>query len=122
MAESRVGDRLGHILDAIEAIEGYCTDKTEAQYRADRMLRDAVERNLERISEASRHVPDVLKASHPEIQWRGIADIGNILRHGYDHVLDGRIWQVVVIDMPAFKIVVQTLLRDIDRDPPEGSR
>jgi uncharacterized protein with HEPN domain len=96
MEKSRVGDRLLHILDAIETIEGFCIGKTEAQYRSDRMLRDAVERNLERISEASRHVPDAFKASYPQIQWRGIADIGNILRHGYDHVLDARIWQVIV--------------------------
>lgn len=50
------------------------------------MLRDAIERNIERISEASRRLPDDLKAGYPSIPWRDIAGIGNVLRHGYDAV------------------------------------
>jgi uncharacterized protein with HEPN domain len=44
----------------------------------------AMERYLERLSEASRHVPQELKEKHPEVDWRGVADIGNVLRHAYD--------------------------------------
>ncbi len=53
-------------------------------YAAEPDLAAAVERYLERLSEASRHVPDALKEKHPNIDWRGVADLGNVLRHAYD--------------------------------------
>jgi uncharacterized protein with HEPN domain len=46
----------------------------------------AVTRCLEIISEASRRLPDELKARHSSIQWRGMAAAGNIYRHEYEDV------------------------------------
>ncbi len=63
----------------------------------------AVERYLERLSEASRHVPDELKDKYPNIDWRGVADVGNVLRHAYDQVMDHRIWQIVTADLNALE-------------------
>jgi uncharacterized protein with HEPN domain len=76
--------RLRHILDTIARIRGYQAGRLPALYRRDDQFRDALERNLERISEASRHLPSALKAGHPEIPWQHIASIGNVLRHAYD--------------------------------------
>jgi uncharacterized protein with HEPN domain len=45
-----------------------------------------VERGVEIISEASRHLTPELKARHPEIPWLKIAGIGNVLRHGYENI------------------------------------
>lgn len=70
MAEERSPrDRLLHILDAISAIETFVRDKSIADFQRDRMLRDAVERNIERLSEASRHLPPDLTAGQPGIPW-----------------------------------------------------
>ena len=44
-----------------------------------------VERGLEIISEASRRLPDEIKAKHPEIPWPKVAGIGNVLRHNYEN-------------------------------------
>jgi uncharacterized protein with HEPN domain len=112
MPSSEVATRLEDILDAIAAIELYTSGKTLDEYRAVRMLRDAVERNIERISEASRHIPRSLKAKHPEIPWRNTAGIGNILRHAYPIADDGLIWEVVVRDLPPLKAAVEQMLRE----------
>jgi uncharacterized protein with HEPN domain len=77
------------------------------------MLRDAVERNLERISEASRHIPKDLKAGHPEIPWQKVAGIGNILRHAYPIVDDSVIWEVVVRELPPLKAAAEQMLNDV---------
>lgn len=45
------------------------------------MTRSAVERGIEIISEASRHLPKKMKARHPRVRWANIAGIGNVLRH-----------------------------------------
>jgi uncharacterized protein with HEPN domain len=49
-------------------------------FEPDRRKRWLVERGIEIISEASRHLPDELKARHPEIPWPKVAGIGNVLR------------------------------------------
>jgi len=54
------------------------------------MLRLAVERLLETISEALRHIPVDMKAKEPKINWRRLADLGNWLRHAYHRTDPGR--------------------------------
>ncbi len=84
MAAASVRDRLLHIARSIAAIEGYWGGKTFQDFGASEPLRAATERHLLIISEAIRHVPKCDKDNHPQIPWRDIAGIGNILRHGYD--------------------------------------
>jgi uncharacterized protein with HEPN domain len=113
MAAAEWASRLEDILEAIAVIAGYTAGKTLDDYAAERMLRDAVERNVERISEASRHIPENLKARHPEIPWRKVADIGNVLRHAYPIVDDSVVWEVVVRDLPPLEAAAEKLLQDV---------
>lgn len=109
----RIADRLRHMLDATLAAERLAAGKSLEDYRADPDLSAAVERYLERLSEASRHVPQALKEKHPAIDWRGVADIGNVLRHAYDQISDGRVWQAVTDDLPALKAAIEVMLANI---------
>jgi uncharacterized protein with HEPN domain len=118
MTGSELISRLQDILEAIAAIAEYTAGKTFEDYAAARMLRDAVERNLERISEASRHIPMNLKARHPEIPWQKVAGIGNILRHAYPIVDDNLVWEVVVRDLPPLRAAAEQLLRNAE---PKGT-
>ena len=61
----------------------------------DDKTRDAVERCLERISEAARKLGSVMEERRPNISWRGIRGLGNVLRHEYDVVDDSAILQIV---------------------------
>ncbi len=74
---------LDDILRSIAWIEQDIEGKTFAAFERDRRLRQLIERNLEIVSEASRHIPSELKARAPKIPWREIAGIGNVLRHDY---------------------------------------
>lgn len=96
----RLRHRLQHILDAIEAIEHDTTGKTLDDCLADRMLRDAVERSFERVSEASRHIPSSFEALHPDVPWRQIAALGNVLRHEYDAIEDQVILRAIEAALP----------------------
>jgi uncharacterized protein with HEPN domain len=44
------------------------------------------------ISEASRRLPDQLKDRYPEIPWKKVAGIGNVLRHDYENVVPDALW------------------------------
>lgn len=91
--------RLDDIADAIEQIRQLLSGKSLAQLQADRAASAAFERFLEIISEASRHIPEELKSSHPEIPWRQIADIGNWLRHVYDRIDPALLWNIYTDDL-----------------------
>ena len=67
------------MLQAAMAAQRLAAGKSIEDYQTDPDLAAAVERYLERLSEASRHVPQNLKDKHPKIDWRGVADIGNVL-------------------------------------------
>jgi uncharacterized protein with HEPN domain len=93
-------------------IETLTVGKLFDDYTADWVMR--VERNLERLCEASRHIPDDLRTRHAGIRWRLVADPGNMLRHAYDPVLDERIWDIATNDLPPLKAAVEAMLREAE--------
>jgi uncharacterized protein with HEPN domain len=109
--------RLAHILDAVKWIERMTAGRSREDYRRDRVLRDFVERNPERISEASRHLPEQLKAEHPRLLWHDIAAIGNRPRHGYDSIDDDTLWSVVTLELPTLRAATEQMLRRYGNDP-----
>ncbi len=108
---------LDDILDCIGWIEHLTAGKSITDYQRDRTMRDAVERNVERISEASRRLPDDLKAMQPEMNWRQIARVGNILRHAYRQVDHALMWEIVELDPPALRTVIERMRREHGADP-----
>ena len=90
----RTNFRLNDIIDAIDQIHSLLKNKTYQDLTTDKVAKAAFERFLEILSEASRHIPESLKATRPDIQWRRVADIGNHLRHAYDRVDSEILWAV----------------------------
>lgn len=93
--ERLVRPALRAILDAINGIETSTRDKGLDDYRQDWLLRHAVERAIEIISEAARRIPAETLALEPQIPWAQIMGIGNVLRHEYNRISDSVIWNVV---------------------------
>lgn len=94
LAAQRIVSRLGDIRDSIEQIRLLLKRRVFSDLESDRAARAAFERFLEIISEASRHIPENVKAIEPEIEWRSIAAIGNQLRHGYRQLDLGILWDI----------------------------
>ena len=94
---------LARLTDIVDAIELICSEMAGLSLQAfepDKRRRWLVERGIEIISEASRHLPDELKARHSEIPWPKVAGIGNIIRHDYERVAHDVLWNVVNNDLP----------------------
>lgn len=105
-------DRVRHILGAIADIEMLLVGKTRADYAAERYLQFATERALEIVCEATRHLPETVKARAPDIPWARIVDFGNRLRHAYHRVDTAIVWAVVENDLPPLKVFVEQVIRD----------
>lgn len=86
---------------------------TRAAFGRDELTQDAVTRCLEIVSEASRRVPDSMKAKHPDIPWPKIAGIGNILRHEYRSVSIDAIWEVTGLPLAELKAAAKTIRKDL---------
>lgn len=109
-------DRLDHILDAMAQLKCAMVGVTFEHFEQNRTLRWAVERGLEIISEASRSIPEDLKARYSDLPWRRIADLGNRLRHAY-HQVDGLIvWKILTEDLDELQGVM-TLMKAGLRPP-----
>jgi uncharacterized protein with HEPN domain len=106
-----LADRLVHILTAIDTIQKALADKQLADITADLTLRLAVERAFEIICEASRRIPDDVKAQQPDIDWRGMLDFGNRLRHAYHRIEPSILWQIAKHDLPPLKAFVERVVR-----------
>ena len=79
-------------------------------YRRDFMLRRAIERCVEIISEASRHIPTPLKMKYPDHPWDEIASIGNLLRHHYERVDDLIMWKIATQSLPELRPIITALI------------
>jgi uncharacterized protein with HEPN domain len=110
----KVGPILAEILEAIDGIETHTAGKSLADFQRDWLLRLAVQRALEIISEASRHLPDELLNHAPDIPWKKIRGIGNILRHEYHKIADDVIWVVVVENIGPLRSAINVISQHVD--------
>ncbi len=106
--------RLEHILKGIARIEQLTAGKTVEDYLADEGLREMIERNIARISEAARHIPAAVKAKHSVIPWRQIVGIGNVIRHDYDEIDDLVMWMTATERLLPLKDAVEAMRRELD--------
>ncbi len=97
----RRGDIHHHIVLAQKFAEGMSYDAL----RDDLCVTYAATCCLEIISEASRRLPDALKARHPPIPWRDIAAAGNIYHH--DDVAVRGAWDTLSQHLPPLRIVIE---------------
>jgi uncharacterized protein with HEPN domain len=95
--------RIHDMFEAVGGIEEAIKGKSYRDYQRSWVLRSAVERGIEIVSEASRHLASELKSQHKDVRWQDIAGIGNILRHEYQRVDSQIIWKVVKDDLPPLK-------------------
>jgi len=103
---------LWDMFDAATAIVDFVSGKSFEDYVGDRMLRGAVERHIEIIGEAARHVSHELQIAHPEIPWRGIMAQRHVLAHDYGEIQHDLIWRVVTVHIPNLIEAVKPLLPD----------
>ena len=112
MPSSKRLDRLGDIVENCDRIARHVSGMSLDAYFADEKTIDAVERCLQRISEAAYKVGSYLDDIYPDTPWKNARGIGNILRRKYDQVTEDLIWASIEGDIPRLR---KSALREIAR-------
>ncbi len=102
---------LKHILDAIDLIDDYLKDKSYEEFEENRMLQDAVIREIEIIGEATKNLSVEFRNKYSEIPWRQIAGMRDKLIHGYFGVDLGAVWDTATKDIPSLRKKLREILK-----------
>jgi uncharacterized protein with HEPN domain len=105
---------LAHILECVEKVERFTAGGEEA-FLQEPLVQDAVLRNLEVIGEAAKRVDDAFRAAHPEVPWRSLAGLRDVLIHQYEGVDVQRVWRIVEGDLPALRSAIDALLPPLEQ-------
>jgi uncharacterized protein with HEPN domain len=97
------------VLDAIEKIECYAVVGYD-EFMAASHWQDAVIRQLEIIGEAVKRISPEILGCRPDIQWRRIAGMRDVLIHDYMGVDLEAVWQVTQHDLPNLRQAIEELL------------
>ncbi len=110
-----VEDRLMDILEAIAQIDAILGGFSLEQFRTDNIRRMATERYLEIACEAARKLPDAVKQSATNIDWRKMNDFANLSRDAYHATNAEIVWDIARSNLPALKAFVELQMRSRDK-------
>lgn len=100
---------LRHILDAIEKVESYVSVGRD-EFMAKSHWQDAVIRQLEIIGEATKRLSQELRSLHPDVPWRRVAGLRDVLIHDYMGVRLAAVWTMTQADLPTLKRQIEQIL------------
>ena len=114
--ESRDPAYLWDMIDAARSIQRITAGVSFEQYMKNEVLQLAIQRQLEVVGEAARRVSEPFKKAHPEIPWKEIIGLRNILVHEYGDIRPDRIWSVVTDNVPSLVASLETLIPPLPED------
>jgi len=112
--DNRIALRLRDILRAVSGIHSTVAGIRFQTYTEVWHIKHASERGVEIISEASRHIPDSLKETEPEIPWPQIAAVGNVPRHEYQTISDHVVWDIITNHLVPLEAAVLRLMQRLE--------
>lgn len=105
-----------HILESVARIEEYTKGITKTDFLVSGKIQDAVIRRIEVIGEAVKNIPDEIKGKYPDIPWREIAGMRDILIHEYFGVDLELTWKVVKEDIADLKMRILKVKEDLEKE------
>lgn len=101
-----------------QAIEPVVVGLSYDDYLAQFTTRLAVERAIEVVGEAARHISRDFQVAHPEVPWRKFISMRHIIAHDYGELDHEAIWRVATTHIPELIVLIQPMIPPL---PPDGT-
>lgn len=109
---------LSYLTDIVQAgkqIHEFIQNIDKPQFENSALIQSAVMRQLEIIGKATKRLSDSLRSENPEIPWKKIAGMRDILIHAYDHVDINEVWNSAATSMPPLIQQIEVILSTLDK-------
>jgi uncharacterized protein with HEPN domain len=104
---------LTDILDCIDYITQYVTDVSWDEFKNNVEKQDAVLRRLEIMGEAVKGIPIEIRSKYPNVPWREIAGLRDVLIHNYFGITIEMVWNVVTNDLGEIAASIEAIRQDL---------
>lgn len=113
-------DYLRDILDYAQKAERFTAGVDFDAFCANEEKTLAVIRALEVIGEAARHLPRSVQQRYPDVPWKNMIGMRDVLIHGYFGVDLEVVWETVQRDLPPLQVAVARILADLEAEGQHG--
>jgi uncharacterized protein with HEPN domain len=104
---------LKDMLNATDQILEYCDGCDYKKFINNKIIQDAVIRNLEILGEAATRLPNDFVKLYPNLPIRKARGMRNLLIHHYDFVDVDGVWDVIEKDLPSLQTEIHKILKEL---------
>jgi uncharacterized protein with HEPN domain len=109
---------LWDMIQAIREIQEFTVTLSYENYLENRLVQRAVERNFGILGEAARRLSEEFRTTYPDIEWRRMVGLRNILAHQYELVRQEILWDIITTLLPTLLNQIETLLPPLPDENP----
>ena len=103
------------VFDAIEKISSYVSGiASERDLKNDKKTYDAVIWNFTVIGEAIKNIYEEVRQNHPNVEWKEIMAMRNLLVHEYWGINEGVMWDSIKNDLPELKEIITKIKNSLN--------
>ncbi len=102
---------LEDMLQSMNRIEEYPGELDFEKFKMNYLVVDAIIRNLEVIGEASKNIPIDIQGKYPEIPWRKMVGLRNLIAYEYFGIDYEMIWEIAKKNLPQNQIDLQKIIK-----------
>lgn len=113
---------LDDIIESIKRIEKYTKNVSYENFIKNKLLIDGTVRNLEIIGEAVKRIAEDIKKKYPDVEWKKIAGLRDILIHEYSGVNLKIVWDVITNNLPKLKKNIKKIIEDLKNEDTKSSK
>lgn len=104
------------ILDSIKLIEKYIGGSSKESFGSNQKLKDSITRRLEIIGEAVKNIPNDFKEKYPEVPWKKISGLRDVIIHAYFDIDLDITWEIIKKDLPDLKGKILKIKKDLEEE------